>query len=120
MFPVLKVVTLKSLCVRVTSDAFLFLWRREEFTRLVARVRVEALRFEHDEQGAPAEQHGREEQVFDDRGHGHPPAARKGCGQGWSHGGAETEKETWPRFKLINRRTTLDLALLARAKYSLS
>lgn len=51
----------------------------------LAHVRVKALRFEHDEQGTPAQQHSREKQVFDDRRHRHPPAAGKSCGQGGSH-----------------------------------
>lgn len=53
-----------------------------------AQVRVEALGLEHDEQGSPAEQHGREEQVLDDRRHRHPPAAGEGRGQRGSHVGS--------------------------------
>lgn len=50
-----------------------------------AQVGVEALRLEHNEQGAPAQQHSREKQVLDDRRHRHPPAAGEGCGERGSH-----------------------------------
>ena len=55
-------------------------------TGLFAEIGVEALRFQHDEQRAPAQQHSGEQQVLHNRSHRHPPAAREGRGQCWSHG----------------------------------
>lgn len=59
---------------------------RPRLTFLVAHVGVEALGLEHDEERAPSQQHGGEQQVLNDGGHGHPPAPGEGCGQGRSHG----------------------------------
>lgn len=61
---------------------------RNEFeflTVFCAQIGVEAFRFEHNEKGAPAEQHSREKQVLNDGSHCHPPAASKRRGQCRSH-----------------------------------
>lgn len=63
-------------------------YKTQEFrlTLLAAKVRVEALWLEHDEERSPSQQHSREEQILNDSSHCHPPAPGKCCGQGWSHG----------------------------------
>lgn len=43
-------------------------------TFFVAKVGVEALGLEHDEERPPSQQHSGEQQVLDDGGHRHPPA----------------------------------------------
>lgn len=61
---------------------------RRRLTWLRAQVGVEALRLEHDEQRAPAQEDCREEEVLQHSGAGHPPAAPMGSGQGGRHGAA--------------------------------
>lgn len=62
--------------------------RAARLTWLSTQVRVKALRLEHDEQRAPAQEDCREEEVFQHCCAGHPPAAPMGCGQGGRHGAA--------------------------------
>lgn len=69
-------------------------------TRFSAEVGVEAFRLEHDEQGAPAQQHSREQQVLYDRSHSHPPAPGEGCGQGGCH----LHGEKRGTMRLVERR----------------
>ena len=57
-------------------------------TWLSTQVGVKALRLEHDEQRAPAQEDCREEEVFHHGRAGHPPAAPMGSGQGGRHGEA--------------------------------
>lgn len=60
--------------------------RGAHLTWLCTQVGVKALRLEHDEQRAPAQEDCREEEVFQHSGAGHPPAAPMGSGQGGRHG----------------------------------
>lgn len=77
--------------------------RRARLTWLSTQVGVKALRLEHDEQRAPAQEDCREEEVFQHRGAGHPPAAPMSSGQGGRHdaarwpgsGSAATCAQTW-------------------------
>lgn len=71
-------------------------------TFLVAHVGVEALGLEHDEERAPSQQHGGEEQVLDDGRHRHPPAPAERGGQSRSHGWRW--KETWSGAEECRRR----------------
>lgn len=51
-----------------------------------AQVGVEAFPLQHDEQGAPAKQHSRAQQVLNDRCHRHPPAPPVGLEERGRHG----------------------------------
>lgn len=57
-------------------------------TWLSTQVGVKALRLEHDEQRAPAQEDCREEEVFQHSRAGHPPASPMGSGQGGRHSSA--------------------------------
>lgn len=55
-----------------------------------AQVGVEALRLEHDQEGSPAQENGRKEEVLHDGRAGHPPAAPVGRGKRGSHDGGRS------------------------------
>lgn len=59
--------------------------RSSGLTWLSTQVGVKALRLEHDEQRAPAQEDCREEEVFQHSRAGHPPATPMGSGQGGRH-----------------------------------
>lgn len=71
--------------LKLIISCFMWLPRWKLLTRSPAEVRVEPLWLQHDEQRSPAQQHGREQQVFHNCRHCHPPAPGKSCGQGGSH-----------------------------------
>ena len=62
-------------------------WLRAWDDSTCTQVGVEAFLLQHDEQRAPSQQHGGEEQILDDRRHGHPPPSPVRCGQAGCHAG---------------------------------
>lgn len=87
-------------------------------TWLSTQVGVKALRLEHDEQRAPAQEDCREEEVFHHGRAGHPPAAPMGSGQGGRHGearrgAARRDAATRLRLGLLSAATCARTSALA-------
>lgn len=82
-------------------------------TWLSTQVGVKALRLEHDEQRAPAQEDCREEEVFHHGRAGHPPAAPMGSGQGGRHG-EERRGDPAPARAPLCSHLRADLGVSAR------